>query len=203
MILKGRASPVIILDYVPRILDLYSISNWLWKPYYVAYCVFSMSYFFYHNGFNSTTSAKITSFLSALKTESPSTPIGVAGFCWGGWFAFELARDPNSPSDVFFTAHPSSLKLPTQAENLVKPMSVAVGTKDIALSSAQIATMEGAFKKNEDLKWEVKVYEGAEHGFSIRAEFGRDDENEVAVKQAHEAEDQAISWFVERFKEIR
>jgi dienelactone hydrolase len=168
------------------------------KPWYIGCIIVNMSWFFYYNGF-STSVPKVRAFLEAEKKENPSLPLGGAGFCWGGYSIFAEARDANSPMDVGFTAHPSGLKLPEDVEGLKKPISVAAPEFDHRVKEPERQLIEDSFKKSEGLKWELKVYKEATHGFSIRAEFGR----ETSDKQAAEAEEQACSWFLKHFKEVK
>jgi dienelactone hydrolase len=156
-----------------------------------------MTWFYHHN--NSIRSEpKVRSFFEAEKEENASLPLGGAGFCWGGYAVFALARDPESPMDVGFTAHPSGLELPKDAERLKKPMSIAAPEHDNRIKEKDRKEIEGAFKKSEDLKWELKVYKDATHGFAVRGELLRE-----TKEQATEAEEQASSWFIERFKEVK
>jgi len=100
--------------------------------------------------------------------------------------------------DVVFTAHPSGLKFPDDAKGIKRPISVAIGDKDMAVGEKGRKEMERVLGETSGLKSEVKLYKGATHGFAIRAEFGPQH-----VDQAKEAEEQAVKWFVERFAEVR
>jgi Dienelactone hydrolase family len=192
----GTACPVWLLDYVPRIMDLYSVSNWLWIPYYSVLAVGALGSFFWNNPF-STVIPRVRSFIEAEKKANPSTSLGAAGYCYGGYVAFDLAHDVSMPVDVFFTAHPSALKFPKDIEGLKRPMAVAVGSKDEFVKEKELQMMREVFSKTEGLKWEVKVYVDCGHGFSVRAEFGP-----KHIEQADKAEKQAVTWFVDQFKII-
>ncbi|KAK4096864.1 hypothetical protein N658DRAFT_569648 [Parathielavia hyrcaniae] len=100
---------------------------------------------------------RIQAFMAALRASSTSTPttkIGVAGFCWGGLHAVLLTHD-TPPNKVFvasadggggggvgggdveyplvdcaFTAHPSLLAFPADLEAVAQPLSVANGEDD-------------------------------------------------------------------------
>ena len=156
-----------------------------------------MTWFYRHNGAAASV-PKVRSFFEAEKGEHPSIPLGGAGFCWGGYSVFALARDPESPMDVGFTAHPSGLELPKDAEGLKKPMSIAAPEHDHRVKEKERKEIEGAFKKSEGLKWELKVYKDVTHGFAVRGEIGKE-----TGEEATEAEEQACSWFIEQFKEVK
>ncbi|RMZ85641.1 hypothetical protein DV737_g614, partial [Chaetothyriales sp. CBS 132003] len=128
--------------------------------------------------------------------------IGVAGFCWGGKHAISLTeKEYGHLIDASFTAHPSFLSLPGDIEKVRKPLAIALGSKDNMVSVKQAEDAEKTLIKLGDEfpdelkgKTEVKIYEGAGHGFSVRI----DRVNKKQVEQANECEAQALSWF-ERF----
>jgi len=145
---------------------------------------------------------KVRSFLSAVRAENPALPVGTAGFCWGGQFAVLLAHgaevDGKPLIDASFTAHPSFLKIPGDIEKIKKPVSIAIGDKDFVLSAAQAKQTEGILKKLEGVKTEIQHYAGAGHGFAVRADYNNDKQS----AQAAEAEDQAVNFFTQCFKEV-
>ena len=149
--------------------------------------------------------APIMRFFKALRAEEGADlPIGVAGFCWGGYWTFQLCQDvekaENGKSlvDCGFTAHPSMLKIPTDAEAVKLPVSVAVGTLDAALpkDKADVVrdVLNGKTKKG-DGEHEFTFYEGAHHGFAVRGSDSDPKESQMGL----EAEKQAIDWFSKWF----
>lgn len=104
--------------------------------------------------------------------------------------------------DAHYTAHPSGMKAPDEYVEGVRkfkvPFSMAIGDKDMALSKDQVAGIEAKLREefggDEDVYFEVEIYEGCGHGFAVRADREKVIENEGATKAA----DQAVSWF-ERF----
>ncbi|RMZ77712.1 hypothetical protein DV738_g4239, partial [Chaetothyriales sp. CBS 135597] len=139
---------------------------------------------------------------SALWFNWPSASfprIGVAGFCWGGKHTVTLTHKETSHLiDAAFTAHPSFLSLPGDIDNVRKPLAIALGSNDNLLSVSQVQEAEKTLLKlgsqfPEQLKGktEVKIYDGAGHGFSSRI----DRLNEKQVDQAKECEAQAVNWF--------
>ena len=105
----------------------------------------------------------VTKFFGSLREELNSTPgggkLGVIGFCWGGRYAILMDRYV----DAIYAAHPSFLQIPTEVEAVTKPISFAVGDKDVILPMNQVEKIKGVLKKKEGLDSEVVVYEGMEH----------------------------------------
>jgi dienelactone hydrolase len=142
---------------------------------------------------------RIKAFFQALRQEEAvDLPIGAAGFCWGGKLAVMMACNQEKTAagkrllDAIFLGHPSMLKLPDEIEKSNLPASFALGEKDTAITTAQIEEIKRIIEaKPEGQKGEVIIYEGAGHGFCIRADLTVKD----VAKQAAEAEDQCIKWF--------
>ena len=101
--------------------------------------------------------------------------------------------------DAAFTAHPSNLAIPGDIDKLKLPLAICQGTTDFVLKMDGVKKIEEIFKGKEaetfdgkqGKKFEVKVVEGAKHGFAIR----EDPENKTEMEQAQVAEDHAVSWF--------
>ncbi|KAL9613196.1 MAG: hypothetical protein Q9167_002273 [Letrouitia subvulpina] len=133
--------------------------------------------------------------------EGASLPTGVAGFCWGGKFTFLLASDSQKATngkslvDCCFTAHPSNLVLPNDAQNVSLPLSVAVGDVDMVMSLPQVQKVKGILEEKGKDNHEVNIFPGAKHGFAVRAPPN----DEKAVQQGKEAETQAVNWFNKYF----
>ncbi|PMD21262.1 hypothetical protein NA56DRAFT_671044 [Hyaloscypha hepaticicola] len=124
--------------------------------------------------------------------ETKSLKIGSAGFCWGGGYTIHLAQEPNL-IDVGFTAHPSRMKFPEEWDKVQKPLSVAIGDVDMGIKIDMVkdikTLLEGETKpKGQN---EVVIYQGAKHGFAVRA----DPKDEGQTKSAEEAMTQAVAWF--------
>ncbi|KAF3078285.1 hypothetical protein TWF594_004255 [Orbilia oligospora] len=134
----------------------------------------------------------ITKFFKSLREELNSTPgggkLGVIGFCWGGRHAILM----NPYVDAIYSAHPSFLKVPAEVEAVTKPISFAVGDKDIVLPMKQVERIKGILKKKEGLDSEVVVYEGMEHSFAVRGNPAI----EAAKKGLEGSETQAVEWFI-------
>lgn len=167
--------------------------------YDVARAIYGFGPFMFKNRL-SITMPRVMSFLTELrKAEAAKLPVGVAGFCWGGQHVVHLAAEAPSDSkplvDVCFTAHPSAVSFPQDIEKIRKPFSVAIGDKDPLMTQEQARETEAALRKNK-VEYEVVVYEGAGHGFSVRI----DRTNPKQTEQAVQAEEQAVKWFTKHFE---
>jgi dienelactone hydrolase len=147
----------------------------------------------------------VKAFFDQLRKEEGATlPIGAAGFCWGGKHTFLLANTEDNATadgkpliDAGFAGHPSRLKIPGDIEPVSVPISIAVGDKDNQISVPQAEQIRKILEaKPPATKGEIRVYEGAGHGFCIRGELK---ENKELARQANEAEDQCMAWFNAKF----
>jgi dienelactone hydrolase len=105
-----------------------------------------------------------------------------------------LAANGKPLIDAGFTGHPSALNIPREFKNVVKPLSLAMAEKDMSLSLAQVEQIRAALKETS-AEHEVVVYDGAGHGFCVRADLN----NEKVMEQSIAAEEQAINWFKQVF----
>ncbi|KAF5587105.1 dienelactone hydrolase family [Fusarium subglutinans] len=202
--MDGRPAPVWLLDIVGPLTDTAISWNWIWKPWYLAQTIYGMAPFFYYNGLAASW-PRIRSFFEALRLhEGPQRRIGAAGFCWGGKPVLTLAHPESITKggiplvDAVFTGHPSGMSLPGDADTIIKPVSVAIGDRDIVTSMSQVNVMKEAWK-NLKTPTEVVVYPGAGHGFCVRV----DDKNENLFQQSKEVEKQALDWFATYFGQVK
>lgn len=149
------------------------------------------------------TQPRVYKFFKDLRAnEAAALPVGAAGFCWGGKFVFllcsdsEKATDGKSLIDCGFTAHPSNLVIPADAQIIKLPLSVAVGDADFVLPLADVQKTKAILEEKGKDTHEVVVIPGAKHGFAIRAQ----PDDEKAVEQGLQAEDQAVNWFTKWFE---
>jgi len=143
---------------------------------------------------------RVFAFFNSLRT-STSLPIGAAGFCWGGKHTFllcnsDIAKTPDGKPliDVAYSAHPSSLVLPKEAEEVKVPLCVSNGSMDMMLKADGVEMIKEAFKKkegSEEGKYEMNVVDGAKHGFAVRGNPGDEEEK----RKGQLAEDQAVDFF--------
>ncbi|KAI4093867.1 MAG: hypothetical protein LQ344_002606 [Seirophora lacunosa] len=147
---------------------------------------------------------RIIQFFTALR-QSTNLPIGAAGFCWGGRHVIALSHGNETVNgqpliDVGYTAHPSNLSLPADIEKVELPLAIDQGSADFVLNMAGVKTIRGIFeRKNGELReegkerprFEIKVVDGAKHGFAVRCDM--DNGEEAAQEQI--AETHAVEWF--------
>lgn len=160
--------------------------------------------FFYYN-LPGASFPRVKKFMTALReSQDPAEkdrPIGAAGFCWGGKHITLLAGKDGVTStgkplvDAVFTGHPSLLTLPGDIENVEKPYSVAIGDKDTVLRMKGVEQVKEILGK-KSAPWEVKVYEGAGHGFCVRA----DPTGVKTMEHSIASEEQAVKWYQAHLK---
>ncbi|KAJ5143681.1 Dienelactone hydrolase [Penicillium bovifimosum] len=196
--MKGHAAPISMMTSTKEVLNTSGIITWLMKPYYIASVLKDAIPFIYWNTFEASWPIVKDFFKSVRENEGAEVPIYGAGFCWGGKHIVNLAAGVDTASNgkpllnAGFTGHPSLLEIPTEIEKISVPVSFALGDKDVVLKPPQIGQIQKIFASEAGAgKGEVVVYEGAGHGFCVRADFVLDD----ASKQADEAENQALAWF--------
>ncbi|KAI9663826.1 MAG: hypothetical protein M1821_007316 [Bathelium mastoideum] len=148
---------------------------------------------------------RIWEFISKVRAseEAKGKGIGAAGFCWGGKYTFLLCgpegkdKDGNWLVDAGYTAHPSSLKIPVDIENVQLPLSVAAAEHDFGLGKEKLEELRKIFEKKTERAepvCEVVDYPGAYHGFAVRG-----DEGNEALERMDQAKDQAVNWFAKCF----
>ena len=158
----------------------------------------------------SVTEPRVFGFLKALKqNEAKDLPIGTAGFCWGAPFVTKFCwnKEVNKTDDgkriteCGFVAHPSSLKYPDDIEGVVLPYSVAAAEHDMQMGPEQAKQTEEILKaktaksKDQGIEHEFVLYQGAHHGFAVRA----DESDKEEAERGKEAEAQAVAWFARWF----
>lgn len=163
------------------------------KPLWLFRVIGAAIPFLIYNG-DSVIKPRVFNFHEALRSdaETASLKLGSAGFCWGGKYTILLAQQPNL-IDVAFTAHPSKMAFPEDWDKVQKPLAVAIGDVDLGIKVEMVrdikTLLEGETKpKGQN---EVVIYEGAKHGFAVRA----DPKDEKQGKSAEAAFKQAVSWF--------
>lgn len=206
--MDGRPAPVWMIKVFPEVLNTSSLWSWLVKPYYVAQAMYGFIPFVYHNSFG-TSMPKVASFFEAVRdNEGADLGIGSAGFCWGGQHTFALASGEYKSKksgkvlcDAHFTAHASNVKVPDDAKKVTLPLSLAQGTKDMVMTTAQAKEVEAILRQKGIKHSEVVYYEGAAHGFGVRADqvFG----NKKSKEHAEASIKQAIDFYNKVFADLK
>jgi dienelactone hydrolase len=166
--------------------------------YYLATVMTQIIPFKYHNSFRASWPIVRDFFKSVREGEGSEIPIYVAGFCWGGKHVVNLGFGADTASNgkplinAGFTGHPSFLEIPSEIEKINIPISFALGDNDLVLKLPQVKQIQAVFEDEaKSDKGEVQIYEGAGHGFCVRADLFLEDSN----KHADESENQALAWF--------
>jgi len=149
-------------------------------------------------------SPRIFTFFKSLKdAEAEALPIGTAGFCWGARYVTQLCWDQTRTDagkrlvDCGFIAHPSMLNYPGDINMVVLPLSCAAAEHDQQMSpdnakqTREILVAKTAKTKDSGVEHEFVFYDGAHHGFAVRADEG----DEQEARQGNKAEEQAVNWF--------
>lgn len=179
------------------------IWNNLYKVFHAAYL---MRYFLPFMVFcrPAVCQPRIFSFFKALKEgEAKDLPVGTAGFCWGAKYVTELCWDQQKTTegkrlvDCGFVAHPSQLVYPGDIEMIVLPYSCAAAEHDFQMTpenakqTKEVLTAKTAKTKDSGVEHEFVMYDGAHHGFAVRA----DEDEKLEAEQGKKAENQAVDWF--------
>lgn len=130
--------------------------------------------------------------IAALKDKGIS-PIGAAGFCWGGKVVVELAKSDNVQAAVLL--HPSFVSVDDIKE--VKAPIAILGAEIDQLSPPELVKQfEEILSSKPEVDCFVKIYPGVSHGWTVRYNV----EDEKAVQSAEEAHQDMLDWFTKHVK---
>ncbi|KAI9764228.1 MAG: hypothetical protein M1840_008618 [Geoglossum simile] len=194
----GRSVPSRVMLLVDRINQAQGFWRFLLK---ISLYIKTFSHFipFLTRNYQSILLPRITAFLRSVRDgEGQALKIGAAGFCFGGRYAVLLTHNDKETStvaggpliDAVFTGHPSQLDIPRDIEKVKLPLSIAVGSLDSWMPMEHVEETKKLLD-HVSVEYEVVVYEGAKHGFTVRGAPG----DEAEIKRGVQAEDQAVSWF--------
>ncbi|KAJ3098481.1 hypothetical protein HDU97_003980 [Phlyctochytrium planicorne] len=121
----------------------------------------------------------------------PATFIGVVGYCFGGKYA-AIAGGMKNVSAIA-SVHPSMLSLPSDLEEFACPGYFAFAERDTVVPLAHARQIE-RIRQEKDLKVEVKLFPGMNHGFAVRGE-----EN---IEEVMQRRDECLQDIVSLFNRI-
>lgn len=210
--MEGHAAPSHLVTLFPKLLDAQTWYDTFMKPIYIGYAIYYMAPFIWYCRFKDSM-PKVQAFFEAVRdneSTQQNLPIASAGFCWGGQHVFALASGEYKSSksgkvlcDAHFTAHPSNVKVPDEAKKVKLPLSIAAATRDKVMTLDQTRQVEAVLREKgskEGLKHSgVVYYEGAGHGFGVRA----DPTDKDVVKHAEASIKQAIDFFNTVFADVK
>jgi len=130
----------------------------------------------------------ISSFISAVRAIPGTEKIGAIGFCWGGRYAILAAH---GEVDAAYACHPSLVAVPGDFDPVIKPLSLAVGTKDSLLDNGTVGKIQDIMAKKTGVPHELRIYEDQIHGFALRSDWS----SEKDKKAMDNAEEQGVEWF--------
>lgn len=210
--MDDHPAPPHLVYAFPKILEPQTWYHTFMKPVYIVSLLYHMVPFLYYNGFNHSM-PRVQPFFEAVRdneSTEQNLPIAAAGFCWGGQHTFALASGEYKSTksgkvicDAHFTAHPSNVKVPDAAKKVTLPLSVAAATRDKVMTLDQSREVEAILREKETkegLKHSgVVYYQGAGHGFGVRA----DPADKEVVKHADASIKQAIDFFNAVFADVK
>ena len=141
--------------------------------------------FLLRNG-KDTQTARIGALLKHVHETKPNAKVGYVGFCWGGRFALTM----NSQFDATVACHPSLVDFPGELSGITRPISFAIAETDQHYGVEKAVETEKILRAKGQ-SFEVVVYKGVQHGWTIRANMG-DIEKKAARDKAKE---QVVGWF--------
>ncbi|KAJ4789512.1 alpha/beta-Hydrolases superfamily protein [Rhynchospora pubera] len=130
--------------------------------------------------------------IQALKEKGVSA-IGAAGFCWGAKVVVELAKSGDIKAGVLL--HPAFVTVDDMKEVKV-PISILGAEIDIVTPQEVVKQYEEILSGRPELQSFVKIFPGAEHGWTVRYEVT----DKAAVEKANEAHKDMLDWFTKYVK---
>lgn len=117
--------------------------------------------------------------------------LGVIGFCYGAWAAFQLGADP-SLVDAVAVAHPSLLEK-QDLDNIKVPVQILSPEHDFAYTQELKEYTFVALPKT-GVQWEYIYFPGLVHGFAARGDL-----NDPKQKQGLERAKRSVVNFFKEF----
>lgn len=91
----------------------------------------------------------------------------VAGYCFGGSAVLELARS-GAPARGFVSFHGIlTAHDPADVAAIAAPVLVLTGGSDPIVPDEAVVAFQEELRTNEDLDWQITVYSGAPHAFTL------------------------------------
>ncbi|KAF9807351.1 hypothetical protein IEO21_08263 [Rhodonia placenta] len=136
----------------------------------------------------SAQSAKIGGLLAHLRAAAPrAAKVGFIGYCWGGRYALTM----NAQFDATVAAHPSLVTFPAELKDIGNPIMFLLAARDHGYDGARGRETEKILKGRGLPAVEVRVYDGVNHGWTIRCNM--DDPKQREARD--DAKERAIGWF--------
>ncbi|GJM88523.1 hypothetical protein PR202_ga04595 [Eleusine coracana subsp. coracana] len=134
---------------------------------------------------------KALKIVAALKKRGKM--VAVAGYCWGGKVAVELAKSGEIQAVVI--AHPALVTV-DDIKEVKCPIEVLGGELDTLSPPKLVHQFESALDEMKGIDHLVKIFPRVPHGFACRYNSS----DPFAVKTAEEARRDMLSWFDKHLK---
>ncbi|EGV63676.1 hypothetical protein PSN45_004279 [Yamadazyma tenuis] len=113
----------------------------------------------------------INDFLKKLKEDEKPTFLGGIGYCFGGKYVMQhLSKD--GYFDAGATPHPS-LVVTADVEAIERPLLISTPYADQMFGNDLRRETEDILSKKEGLKWEITLFSGVTHGYSVRGDISQ------------------------------
>ncbi|XP_058726690.1 endo-1,3;1,4-beta-D-glucanase-like [Vicia villosa] len=127
--------------------------------------------------------------IAALKSKGV-TSIGAAGFCWGGVVVTKLGVS-NDFIQAAVILHPGPIT-DKEFNDIRVPIAFLGAEIDEIFPKEKLKQVEELLSAKAEIESLVKLYPGTTHGWSTKYNV----EDEVAVKNAEEAHEDVLNWFI-------
>lgn len=107
----------------------------------------------------------VEGFVDAVRAQPGVGKVGTIGFCFGGRYAILTAH---GKVDAAYACHPSLVAIPGDFDPVVKPLSLAVGTRDSLLDDKSNDQIKEILDRKTGVPTELVKYEDQVHGFALR-----------------------------------
>ncbi|KAL0489775.1 AIM2 [Acrasis kona] len=140
---------------------------------------------------DNVTQPLILAAVKALRDDPSIGKIGAVGFCWGGRQVALLGDESCTQKvDAIVSCHPAGLAIPSEVENIVKPISIQVGEIDSFFDKDQAEKVRQVLM-DKKTPYEVVVYNHMIHGFAVRGDLSKKEQ----VDAKERCLSQTINWF--------
>ncbi|KAL8708753.1 MAG: hypothetical protein Q9220_006395 [cf. Caloplaca sp. 1 TL-2023] len=125
----------------------------------------------------------------ALKQDLKFKKVGVMGYCWGGWGAFQLGAKDKGLVDCISAAHPSLLTK-EEIDELAVPVQILAPEHDTSFTP-ELKEYANKTIPALGLQYDYQYFPGLSHGFGTRG----DPNDEVQRRGLERAKNAASAWF--------
>ncbi|CAI6341819.1 unnamed protein product [Periconia digitata] len=117
---------------------------------------------------------------ATLKTKHRK--VGVAGFCFGGWAAFELGSDEYTPRlvDCITVAHPTNLTT-NDIDKIGVPVQICAPDED-PMFTPEMKKYANEVIPTRGCAYDYQYFPGVTHGFATRGNPGADGERRAMMR---------------------